>query len=151
MLQAKPTSIFSSRYALTLDGQEVGWLKLRVFLGKGTLNCAGREIHVRYRGLRRVAAHDAETNEKLAEVVPRGIFGTRADLLDDSTRLQLRASFWGRTHFVEDGDREVGRVRPRGVWTRAVEAHFPESMSPVLQALTLYYVLCRARRRRNSS
>lgn len=139
MLQAKRTSLWRSRYALSADGRPLAMWEGRVWRTGGTLDLAGRryDLSSNIWGTRFQMTDEFGMSVAAADRVGRKRWTVEAS---GRTYQFQRASMWRSEEVLIADGRPVGSVRRPSAWRSDAVADLPDLPLPV-QVFVLIVVL----------
>ena len=149
--EARPHHLFSARYDLSSGDRPVCTLELEWFRSRGRFSLDGREYRVLARGWTS-GAFTLETEDRELASAERSSFlplGYRVRVED--RWLELRAPGLSRRFTVLHGDRPVGSIRPRQLFSRVAVVEGADAVPLPVRVFLLAVVLLRWRRRARAS
>lgn len=151
MLEARRLRLFSSDYQVTLDGQPVALVDMTTFRSRGQFELDGVTYTFQAGGLMGGSYVLESQGRTLARATRERLIPLlyRVNAGDRMLNLGLHAP--GRRFTVRHGDRVIGEVRPRRLFSRSALARFDEPLSLPVQVFLLSLVLLYWRRRARAS
>jgi hypothetical protein len=140
MLTLEPTAWYSWAFTVARDGRALSALDISTWRERGDLVVEGEPYRIAREGLC--------SGDFRLESVGGGVLATatKPSILCRTFRvssggrtLTLRPrSIWGRALVVREGDRDVGSITPRGVWTHRATAMLPDDLPLPVQTFLLW-------------
>jgi hypothetical protein len=139
MLQLEPTRWFSWAFTVDDDGQPLGTLDISAWRERGDVTVAGQRFSVLRKGF---ASSDfrLESNGTIVATATKPSVLRREFAVTFSGRtLRLRPrAAWSRTLMLQEGEREVGGVTPRSLWSRRATATLPDTLPLPVRLFVLW-------------
>lgn len=150
MLHVDPTGWFRPDYEVHDGRQPIARIHLSWFQRGGLVELGNRQLVVERVGWRhRVQLREGE--RVLGSAWRRGFLPGRWEVSVSGAVFGLGRSDWfSREYRLLIGGAEAGSVRPRGLWTRALDADLPATMTREAMAFVLWVVVWRERARRRA-
>lgn len=142
MLQLEPTRWFSWAFSVADDGKLLGTLDISVWRERGDLTVAGRTFTIVRDGFIS-GGFRLESDGTIVAAATRPSVLKRGFVVTFSGRtLRLRPrSAWGRALVLQEGEREVGDIRPRTVWSRRATATLPGTLPAPVRLFVLWLAM----------
>ncbi len=128
MIEAIPKGIFSSGFHLQQDGRAIADLDASSWSEKADVRIEGETFRL-YRGGMMSGAFLLEWHGKtLARAIKPSVFSDRFELEVGRRSFTLRReSMWSRRFGLFEGEQQVGRVAPAGMFTRRTFVELPRT------------------------
>jgi hypothetical protein len=142
MLQLEPTRWFSWAFTVADDGKPLGTLDISVWRERGDLTVAGRTFTIVREGLIS-GGFRLESGDTIVATATRPSVFRRGFAVTFSGRtLWLRPrSAWGRALVLHEGEREVGDIRRRTMWSRRATAALPDTLPVPVRLFVLWLAM----------
>lgn len=139
MLEAVPTGIFSSRFLLQQEDQLLGEFDPSVWRDKARLELEDGTYEL-YREGQFKGDFVLDLNGKIVARATkpsafRGIFTVE---LSNRHLILRKRSIWSRDFVLFDGEKEIGAIRPRGVFNRRTNIELPSEWPVSLQIFVFW-------------
>jgi hypothetical protein len=142
MLQLEPTRWFSWAFTVDDDGRPVGTLDISAWRERGGLTAAGRTFSIAREGCISSVFRLESGGTILATATKPSVFRREFALTFGGRTLRLRPrSAWGRALVLLEGEREVGDVRPRTMWSRRATATLPDTLPVPVRLFVLWLAM----------
>jgi hypothetical protein len=142
MIEAVPKGIFSNGFQLQQDGRLIADLSASSWREKADVEIDGEAFRL-YREGMMSGAFVLEWNGKtLARAIEPSAFSERFELEVGRRSFTLRKeSMWSRRFGLFEGEQQVGRVAPAGMFTRRVLVELPGDWPSSVQAFVFWLAL----------
>ena len=139
MLQLEPTRSFSWAFTVADDGQPLGTLDISVWRERGDLTVAGQTFHIARKGFVSSDFRLEAGGTVVATATKPSVFRREFTVTFSGRTLRLQPrSAWGRALVLREGDREVGFVQPRALWSRRATATMPDTLPLPVRLFVLW-------------
>ena len=129
MLELEPTRLFSWAFTVADDGKPLGTLDISAWRERGDVTAAGQTFTVVRKGFVSSDFRLESRGTILATATKPSVFGREFAVTFSGRTLRLQPrSPWGRALALLEGEREVGDVRPRRIWSRRATATLPDTL-----------------------
>ena len=139
MLRLEPIRWFSWAFTVDDDGRPLGTLDISNWRERGVLTVAGRTFTIARQGF---VSGDfrLESDGTIVATANRPSVFRRGFAVTFSGRtLRLRPrSAWGRALVLHEGEREVGDIRRRSMWSRGATAMLPDTLPMPVRLFVLW-------------
>lgn len=142
MIEAVPRGIFSSGFQLQQDGRLVADLDVSSWREKADAQIDGETFRL-YREGMMSGVFVLEWNGKtLARATKPSVFSDRFELEVGNRSFTLRKeSMWSRRFGLFEGEQQVGRVAPAGMFTRRTLVELPADWPASVQTFVFWLAL----------
>ena len=142
MIRAIPRGIFSWSYDAHAESGESIPIEFSRFPEQAKFTIEGVEFAIHREGMFSGHFTLVALGRVLAEAHKTSAFTRSFEIEMAEGRYMLQpASPFGRSFDLLEGDREIGFIRPKGIFSRAMECVVPEHLSLPLQVFLLAFVL----------
>ena len=143
MLEARPVGIFSQDFGIEAEGQKIALLDVALsWRETGAISIGGQPYKLYREGLMSGAFLLENEGQTVARAIKPSAFRSRFDLEFNARQYALkRASAFGRSFSVFQGEAVVGSIRPAGVFTRRTIIDLPADWSIPIQVFAFWLVL----------
>ena len=139
MLQLEPTRWFSWAFTVDDDGKPLGTLDISAWRERGDLTVAGRTFTIVREGFVSGDFRLESDGTIVATATKPSVFRREFAVTFSGRTLRLRPrSAWGRALVLHEGEREVGDVRPRAMWSRRATATLPDTLPVPVRLFVLW-------------
>ena len=142
MLRLEPTRWFSWAFTVDDDGRPLGTLDISVWRERGDLVVAGRTFNIIRDGFVSGGFRLESGGTIVATANRVSVFRRGFDVTFSGRTLRLRPrSAWGRALVLHEGEREVGDIRPRTMWSRRATAALPDTLPVQVRLFVLWLAM----------
>jgi hypothetical protein len=140
MLQLEPTRLFGWSFTVAEDGQPLGTIDITAWRERGTLTtAAGQTFAIIRKGFVSSDFRLESGGTLVATATKPSVFRREFTVTFSGRTLRLRPrSAWGRALSLEEGEREVGGVAPRRLWSRRATAALPDTLPLPVRLFVLW-------------
>ena len=139
MLELEPTRLFSWAFTVADGGKPLGTLDISAWRERGVVSVAGQSFSVVRKGFVSSDFRLESGGTVVATATKPSVFRREFAVTFSGRTLRLRPrSAWGRALILEEGEREVGDVRPRKLWSRRATATLPDSLPLPVRLFVLW-------------
>ena len=139
MLQLEPTRWFSWAFTVADDGQPLGTFDISAWRERGDLTVAGQTFRIVRKGFVSGDFRLEGSGTVMATATKPSVFRREFAVTFSGRTLRLQPrSAWGRALVLREGDREVGFVQPRALWSRRGTATMPDTLPLPVRLFVLW-------------
>lgn len=142
MIEAVPRGIFSSGFQLQQDGRVIADLDASSWREKADVLIDGETFRLYREGIMSGAFLLKWNGRTLARAIKPSVFSDRFELEIGTRSFTLRKeSMWSRRFGLFEGEQQVGRVAPAGMFTRRVLIELPADWPSSVQTFVFWLAL----------
>jgi hypothetical protein len=142
MLQLEPTRWFSWAFTVADDGQPVGTLDISAWRERGEVTVAGQTLRIVRQGFVSSDFRLEGGGTVVATATKPSVFRREFALTFSGRTLRLQPrSAWGRALVLREGERDVGEVKPRALWSRRATATLPDTLPAPVRLFVLWLAM----------
>jgi hypothetical protein len=142
MLQLEPTRWFSWAFTVQDEGRPLGTLDISVWRERGDLTVAGQTFAIVREGFISSDFRLESRGTVVATAAKPSVFRREFAITFSGRTLRLKPrSAWGRALVLLEGEREVGDVRPRAMWSRRATATLPDTLPVPVRMFVLWLAM----------
>jgi hypothetical protein len=139
MLQLEPTRWFSWAFTVADDGKPLGTLAISAWRERGDVTVGGQTFAILRKGFASSDFRLESGGTIVATASKPSVFRREFAVTFSGRTLRLRPrSAWGRALVLHEGEREVGDVRPRALWSRRATATLPDTLPLPVRLFVLW-------------
>ena len=139
MLQLEPTRLFGWAFTVAEDGRPLGTIDITAWRERGTVTAAGQTFAIVRKGFVSSDFRLEAGGTFVATASKPSVFRREFAIAFSGRTLRLRPrSAWGRALALEEGEREVGEVAPRRIWSRRATATLPDTLPLSVRLFVLW-------------
>ena len=142
MLRIEPTRWFSWAFTVDDDGKPLGTIDISVWRERGNLTMAGRTFTIVREGFISGDFRLESDGTVVATATKPSAFRREFAVTFSGRTLRLRPrSVWGRALVLHEGEREVGGIRPRTMWSRRATGTLPDTVPVPVRLFVLWLAM----------
>lgn len=142
MIEAVPRGIFSNGFQLQQDGRVIAELNASSWREKADVQIDGETFRLYREGMMSGAFLLEWNGDTLARAIKPSVFSDRFELEVGRRSFTLRKeSMWSRRFGLFEGEQQVGRVAPSGMFTRRVLVELPADWPSSVQTFVFWLAL----------
>lgn len=138
---ARPLSLFTFEFEVVDGGQVIGGFRHRALRQSGEAEIGDVGYVISRQQLSRWILEQEGVPGEVARIERAGRLKNRFVVRWATEEVQLARAGWGYRMRMYRGGREVGWVRLRNLFSRALVAEFPPEMPPPVQVMVLWMVV----------
>jgi len=139
MLELEPTRWYSWAFTVADGGEPLGTLDISAWRERGDVTLAGQTFTIARKGFVSSDFRLESGGTVVATATKPSVFRREFAVTFSGRTLRLRPrTAWGRALVLQEGEREVGDVRPRGMWTRRATATLPDTLPQPVRLFVLW-------------
>jgi hypothetical protein len=142
MLQLEPKHWYSWDFTLLAGDAPLARIDFSTWRERGALTIQGQRYTVSKEGLLSGGFKLESPGGTVATATRESIFRRRYTIVAGARTYTLQPrSTWGRAMVVREGDREVGTIEPRGIFTRRGTVSLPDAVPLPVRVFLIWLAL----------